>query len=162
MPLGEAIAAALDVGVPVSVANEADLGALGEHLRGAGSGASHLIFVSGEVGIGTGLIVGGTPLLGATGYAGEAGHMLVNPAGTTCRCGAVGCWETEAGEVALLRHAGMPEPETSRAGVDAVIARARGGDRAAIDAIAGGPVAERPVKAVLNASNRVMEHRIAR
>jgi len=135
VPLGEAIAKALDVEVPVSVANEADLGALGEHVRGAGSGVSHLIFVSGEVGIGTGLIVGGTPLLGATGYAGEAGHMLVNPAGTVCRCGAVGCWETEAGEGALLRHAGVPDPATGSAGVDAVMARAQGGDRAAIDAI---------------------------
>lgn len=136
VPLGEAIAKALDVGAPVSVANEADLGALGEHLRGAGSGASHLIFVSGEVGIGTGLIVGGTPLLGATGYAGEAGHTLVNPAGTVCRCGAVGCWETEAGEGALLRHAGLPDLEGGRVGVDAVITRAERGDAAAMDAIA--------------------------
>ena len=136
VPLGAAMARALEVGVPVSVANEADLGALGEHLRGAGSGVSHLIFVSGEVGIGTGLIVGGTPLLGATGYAGEAGHMLINPAGTVCRCGAIGCWETEAGEGALLQHAGLSGAETGDAGVDAVIARAERGDPAAVDAIA--------------------------
>ena len=86
----------------VLVANEADLGALGEHRRGAGQGHDNLVFVSGGVGIGAGLILDGRPMLGSAGYAGEAGHMLVNPAGRACSCGKVGCWETEAGEEALL------------------------------------------------------------
>ena len=64
-----------------AVANEADLGALSEHRRGVRPGASNLLFVSGEVGIGVGIIIGGEPGLGAAGYAGEAGHTLVNPAG---------------------------------------------------------------------------------
>ena len=105
VPLGELTSARLGFGVPVSVANEADLGALSEHRRGVDAGVANLLFVSGEVGIGLGVILGGERRLGAAGYAGEAGHMLVNPAGVRCRCGAVGCWETEAGEEALLRAA---------------------------------------------------------
>jgi predicted NBD/HSP70 family sugar kinase len=46
-------------------------------------------------------------MLGLAGYAGEAGHMMVNPHGRPCRCGATGCWETEVGEEALLERAGM-------------------------------------------------------
>ena len=94
---------------PIVVANEADLGALAEHRRGAAAGADDVIFLSGEVGLGGGLIVGGRPLTGVAGYGGEVGHMPVNPlAGATCRCGSVGCWETEVGEEALLVRAGRP------------------------------------------------------
>lgn len=134
--VGELLADAL--GEPagrVRVANEADLGALGEHRRGAGRGVDNLVFVSGEVGIGAGLIIGGQPMLGAAGYAGEAGHMLVNPAGRRCKCGARGCWETEAGETALLRAAGSPEA-TGLAAVDMVASRLAAGDREVLDAVA--------------------------
>jgi predicted NBD/HSP70 family sugar kinase len=93
----------------VSAANEADLGALAEHRRGRRPGVANLVYISGEVGIGAGVIVDGRPLLGSAGYAGEAGHTLINAAGTKCRCGATGCWETEAGEAALLRRAGLGE-----------------------------------------------------
>ena len=103
VPLGRALARALRTRAPIVVANEADLGALAEHRRGAAVGADDAIFLSGEVGLGGGLIVGGRPLTGVAGYAGEVGHLPVNPvAGAACRCGAVGCWETEVGEEALL------------------------------------------------------------
>ena len=81
VPLGELLEARLGLGVPVSVGNEADLGALGEHRRGADAGVANMLFVSGEVGIGLGVILAGEAVSGAAGYAGEAGHMLVNPAG---------------------------------------------------------------------------------
>ena len=91
------------------IANEADLGALAEHRRGAAAGTDDVVFLSGEVGLGGGLIVGGRPLTGVAGYGGEVGHLPVNPlAGATCRCGSVGCWETEVGEEALLVRAGRP------------------------------------------------------
>jgi predicted NBD/HSP70 family sugar kinase len=118
----------------VRVANEADLGALGEHRRGAGRGVDNLVFISGEVGVGAGLIIGGRPMLGAAGYAGEAGHMLVNPAGPRCQCGARGCWETEAGERALLRAAGSPE-HSGLAAVDEVVSRLGTGDATALSAV---------------------------
>ena len=54
------------------------------------------------------MIVDGKPLTGVAGYGGEVGHIPVNPNGFACRCGSVGCWETEVGEEALLRLAGHP------------------------------------------------------
>jgi predicted NBD/HSP70 family sugar kinase len=111
VPFGELLADAF--GLPrarVLVANEADLGALGEHRRGVGRGRQNLVFVSGGVGIGAGVILGGRPMLGAAGYAGEAGHMVVNPAGRPCTCGSTGCWETEAGGSALVRASGRRAP----------------------------------------------------
>ena len=65
---------------PIVVANEADLGALAEHRRGAAAGTDDVIFLSGEVGLGGGLIVGGRPLTGVAGYGGEVGHMPGQPA----------------------------------------------------------------------------------
>jgi predicted NBD/HSP70 family sugar kinase len=108
VPLGEALAAALDLDAPISVANDADLGALVELRRGAAIGGDHVLFISGEYGVGGGLIVDGQPLTGVAGYGGEVGHLAINPTGAACRCGSYGCWETEIGEGALLRMAGRP------------------------------------------------------
>jgi predicted NBD/HSP70 family sugar kinase len=135
IPLGERLARALDLSVPISVANEADLGTLAELRRGAAVGADDLVYISGEVGVGGGVIVGGRPLTGIAGYAGEVGHMPVNPAGAPCRCGSVGCWETEVGEDALLMRAGLM-PGGGRAAVDAVLREAAAGSaraQAALD-----------------------------
>jgi predicted NBD/HSP70 family sugar kinase len=133
VPLAAMLAAEIGLGVPVLAANDADLGALAEYRRGMRPGIGDLIYVAGEFGIGAGVIVDGRPLRGAAGYAGEAGHTLINPAGVKCRCGAIGCWETEAGEVALLRHAGLTEG-TGR--VDEVAERAAVGDGPTLRAIA--------------------------
>lgn len=109
VPLGPRLAEALgSATLPISVANEADLGALAEHRRGAAVGIDDVLYISGEVGIGGGLIVNGRPMSGASGYGGEIGHMPLNPSGVRCGCGSVGCWETEAGERALLEQAGYP------------------------------------------------------
>ena len=133
VPLAAMLAAELDLGLPVLAANDADLGALAEHRRGVGRGIGNLIFVSCEVGIGAGVIVDGKPSLGSAGYAGEAGHTLINPAGRECRCGAIGCWETEAGEAALLRRAGVGD---GTGHIDEVAAQAAAGDEATLRAIA--------------------------
>lgn len=129
VPLGERLARALELSVPIAVANEADLGVLAEHRRGAAIGVDDVLFISGEVGVGGGVITGGRPLAGAAGYGGEVGHLPVNPDGAPCRCGSSGCWETEVGERALLRRAGRPVAG-GRSAVDAVIAGARAGSRA--------------------------------
>jgi predicted NBD/HSP70 family sugar kinase len=133
VPLADLLADELGLGLPILVANEADLGALGEQRRGIRPGIADLVYVSGEVGIGTGVILGGQPLLGAAGYAGEAGHMLINPGARTCRCGAVGCWETEAGETALLQRAGL---DGGLQGLDRLRERAAAGEERARVAIA--------------------------
>ncbi len=134
-PLGARLAEALPIGVPVSVANDADLGVLAEHRRGAAVGIDDVLYVSGEVGVGGGAIVGGLPLMGAAGYGGEIGHVPLNPEGRRCRCGSTGCWETEIGEGALLALAGRPTT-SGAAGVDAVLALAAAGDSTALAALA--------------------------
>jgi predicted NBD/HSP70 family sugar kinase len=134
VPLGDALSAALDLGVPVHVGNEADLGALVELRLGAARGADNLLFVVGEVGVGGGIVVEGQPLGGAAGYAGEIGHMPVNPNGIRCRCGSIGCWETEVGEEALLRLAGR-STDGGTAAVEDVLAAAAAGEERALAAL---------------------------
>jgi predicted NBD/HSP70 family sugar kinase len=128
VPLGTMIGDSLGLTVPVQIANDADLGALAEHRRGSGVGIDDLIYISGEAGIGIGIIHNGMPMLGSAGFAGEAGHMLINPRGHKCRCGAVGCWETEAGEAALIRLTGLPPAATGQSLIDLVTSRAEAGD----------------------------------
>ncbi len=126
VPLGERLMSALGLDVPIAVANEADLGALAESRRGAARGADDVLYVHGEVGVGGGIIVGGRPLSGTSGFAGEIGHMPINPEGRPCQCGSFGCWETEIGERALLERAGYPL-EGGRMAVSALIADAADG-----------------------------------
>ena len=103
------------IGMPV-LGNDADLGALAEHLRGAGVGVDDLVYLSGEVGVGAGVIVGGRKLEGAGGYAGEIGHMPFIPDGKLCHCGAHGCWETEIGAPAIALAVGCPADQVGALG----------------------------------------------
>jgi predicted NBD/HSP70 family sugar kinase len=105
VPLGEMLAETLPH-LTIRVGNDADLGALAEHRRGAARGVDDVVFVAGAEGVGCGLIFGGRPMLGAGGYAGELGHMTIRPDGRRCRCGARGCWETEIGAEAITRALG--------------------------------------------------------
>ena len=134
VPLGASLAQRLGVTVPLEVGNEADLGVLAEHRRGAAIGVDDVLFLSGEVGVGGGIVVDGRPLNGAAGYGGEIGHIPMNPGGSPCRCGSVGCWETEVGEGALLALSGR-SPDAGRAGVDEVLRDAAAGSPVAIAAL---------------------------
>ncbi|MGW7364023.1 ROK family protein [Streptomyces sp. NPDC054841] len=90
--------------VSVGVDNEANLAALAE--RGhARSRAADLVYVTGEAGIGAGIVAGGTLLRGAGGFTGELGHLQVDPAGERCACGRTGCLETKVGLPAAIRIA---------------------------------------------------------
>jgi predicted NBD/HSP70 family sugar kinase len=125
----------LGLGLPVPVGNEAHLGAVAEHLRGAGIGSGNLIYLHGDVGVGGGIIVGGDLLDGEAGYGCELGHMLVNPYdGRPCGCGSRGCLEAEVGERALLDAAGRPAGLIGRDAVRDVVDDAGRGDPAAIEA----------------------------
>jgi predicted NBD/HSP70 family sugar kinase len=105
--LGERLAAVLRQ--PITVANDAELGALAEHLRGAARGSDDAVYVSADVGVGGGVISGGSALRGTAGYVGELGHMVIRPGGRPCYCGSRGCWETEVGEPAMCRALDLPE-----------------------------------------------------
>jgi predicted NBD/HSP70 family sugar kinase len=134
---GETLARRLSLGQPVLVGNDANLGALAEHMRGAGVGCDNLIYLHGDVGIGGGIIVGGKLLTGLGGYGGEIGHMVINPDGSRCSCGSQGCLESEVGERALLAAAGRAEDPrvNGRDAVAAVVDAAGRGDVAARDAL---------------------------
>lgn len=134
VPLAALVAERMDLGVPVVVRNEADLGARAEHVRGAGVGFADLLYLSCDVGVGGGVITSGRPLLGASGYAGEVGHFPVNPGGEVCGCGSRGCWETEVGERALLRHAGR-DPDGGPDEVEALLRDAEHDDPRALGAL---------------------------
>ncbi len=90
--------------VPIFVANEANLAALGESYFGAGQDINYMLYVSSGVGLGGGIITNGRLLEGSTGFAGEVGHMTVDRDGPACNCGNRGCWETVAGVEALLQR----------------------------------------------------------
>ena len=110
------------------VANEADVSALGEYRRGVARQARHVIYMSGEIGLGLGVIHDGSRCSGLAGYAGEAGHTVINPDGRQCRCGATGCWETEVGEEAFARRAGIPWGGVRQELIDELLRRAHAGD----------------------------------
>jgi predicted NBD/HSP70 family sugar kinase len=134
-PLAARIEEGLRPGVAVHVGNDADLGAIAEHKHGAGVGVENLVFLHGEVGVGAGVIIDGRPVSGADGYFGEIGHMIVNPEGRPCECGSRGCLETEIGELALLRAAGMEPTRVGREAINEVLDRAAAGDEPALRAL---------------------------
>ncbi|MCF2531144.1 ROK family transcriptional regulator [Yinghuangia soli] len=120
----------------VIVDNEANLGALGELWYGAGQGAGSYLYLSGETGIGAGIVVDGELFRGAHGSAGEIGHVVVDPRGTTCRCGGTGCLELVAGIDAVLLAAGLADDVgASEPGLAELLRRLDDGDRAARGAI---------------------------
>ncbi len=133
VPLGERLQNALGGEIVVRVGNDANLGAMAEHSRGVASGVNDLAYLHAEVGVGGGIITAGQMLEGSRGYGGEVGHMQVNPYGIACHCGSRGCWETEAGEGALVRRAGLPAG--GQGAVDLVLQRARDGDAACVTAV---------------------------
>jgi predicted NBD/HSP70 family sugar kinase len=94
--------------LPVRIANEAKLAALAELAGGTDVAApDSFIFVSGDVGIGAAIVVDRELFLGERGWNGEIGHVVVDPAGPRCSCGAFGCLEQYAGKEAMMRAAGL-------------------------------------------------------
>ncbi len=90
------------LGVPVAVDNDANLGALAELCLGAGHGAADLIYLKVSSGIGAGIVLDGRLHHGASGTAGEIGHVQLRRDGDVCRCGNRGCLETVASSAAVL------------------------------------------------------------
>jgi glucokinase len=96
------------LGVPVVVDNDANCALWAEHEMGAARGTSNAVLVTLGTGIGGGIVADGRLQRGANGFAGEPGHMVVDPDGPLCPCGRRGCWERYAsgsGIAALAREA---------------------------------------------------------
>lgn len=89
--------------VPVQIDNDANVAALGEAWAGAGKGISDLICITLGTGVGGGIISGGKLLRGANGFAGEIGHIQMEPNGAPCNCGQVGCLETISSATGMVR-----------------------------------------------------------
>lgn len=125
-------------GAPVLVDNDANVGALAEAWWGAGRGVRDFAFVKIATGIGSGHIIGGELYRGATGVAGEIGHMAIDPHGAPCICGLRGCLTTLVGSQALVARAQelvRRDPDSALAGSEITITAIEDA------AIAGDPVA---------------------
>jgi len=97
------------VDMPIAMRNDADAGALAERTRGAARNVTSAIYLSGGVGIGAGVVLNGRRIADAGGFSGEVGHMIINPQGRVCDCGARGCWETEISIDRLISPAARVE-----------------------------------------------------
>jgi glucokinase len=118
VPLASLITENLEI--PAWLENDANAAALAEHRLGAGRGSRHMILIAAGTGIGGGLILDGRLYHGASGGAGEVGHMLVEPQGRVCGCGRRGCLEAMASGSALdaaAREIAAAEPDGPLAGL---------------------------------------------
>ncbi len=107
-------------GLDVVVDNEANLAALAERWHGVGRDLDDFVHISGEVGVGAGVIIRGALHRGSIGFGGELGHMTLEPDGEPCRCGGRGCVETRVGLEAVLRSAGFDVAATLSGQADGV------------------------------------------
>ncbi len=127
-------------GVPTFIDNDCTAATVAELLAGAGRAVGDFLYVGVGTGIGGGIVSGGRVLRGAHGFAGEIGHIIVEPGGAVCGCGNHGCWETVASGSAVTRLG------HERMGVDgyAVVDAARRRDPMALEILSdvGGRLGE--------------------
>ncbi len=117
--------------------NDADAAALGEHHFGAGQGVNNLVLLTVGTGIGGGIIINGRLYSGASGSAGEIGHMTIDANGPRCDCGNTGCLEALVSGTAIAREA---------------IRRIGHGGRSSLTQIAGGKIEDITAEEVLTAA----------
>lgn len=102
------------LGIPVVMDNDANTGALGEAIYGAGRGYSPLFYMTLSTGIGGGIYSNGQIWRGADSYGGEIGHITIRPGGPECLCGGFGCLERMCGGLWLERDYGKTAKELMR------------------------------------------------
>ncbi len=133
--------------LPVSVVNDSKATAFGEYRFGLAKGKSHVLSINVDWGVGLGIVINGEIFDGASGFAGELGHIQVNPEGALCYCGKVGCLDTITSASSLLKNIkeGLRNGQISKLGeykdnledinLEMVIDAAQQGDAFAIDII---------------------------
>ncbi len=131
----DVLAAHLPAGLDPVPGNEADLAArtVAETAPGRPGAHRDFLYVSGQIGIGGAVVLDGRVMGGSAGWAGEVGHVCVDPDGPPCRCGSTGCLERYAGRHAVLAAAGLPPG----APPGELLARAAAGDPRALAALGG-------------------------
>jgi glucokinase len=131
------------LGRPVFLENDANAAALAEAWIGAGRGADSVLLLTLGTGIGGGVVLGGRIWTGVSGYAGEIGHIHVDPDGVACGCGSWGCLETIAGAPGWKRRAekALEARESSLRGRQleprVIVEAAREGDAVALEVVDG-------------------------
>ena len=128
-PLGDLVASC--TGVPVYVANDANVAAYAEAKWGSGEGASSLVAFTLGTGVGGGIVIGGKIWEGVNGFAAEMGHMIIRPGGRRCGCGNCGCLEAYSSATALVADSRLAAAEHP----DSVMNKAVNGDVSRINAI---------------------------
>lgn len=118
------------LGQPVTLENDANLGAVGEHVYGRGRGSRNLLYVKISTGIGAGMILDGRLYRGSRGTAGEIGHVQVREDGALCRCGSRGCLETLSSAEAALTV--LRQAHGDRMSLEDALAIVRAGDPGAV------------------------------
>ncbi|MEL4506114.1 ROK family transcriptional regulator [Luteococcus sp. H138] len=104
VPLVPGLRDRLGEGAPtIHLENDAKLAALAEYAGYASDGVEDLLYLTGDIGVGAGIISGGELVRGWKGFSGEVGHLPLDPQGRPCKCGRNGCWEQIVGLGALLR-----------------------------------------------------------
>ncbi|SDG32756.1 Sugar kinase of the NBD/HSP70 family, may contain an N-terminal HTH domain [Sinosporangium album] len=116
---------------PVEVENDANFAAMAEQRFGAFNGAQNLVYLTGEIGVGAGVVLDGRLRRGGRGYGGELGHVQIDPEGHSCRCGRVGCLEAVAGIGAVLDRA-VASPTEIEPEIAQIVRLAHAGDRATL------------------------------
>jgi glucokinase len=136
-----------ELGIPALVDNDANAGALGEFVFGAGNGSRNLVYYNIGTGIGGGIIIDGRIYRGSDGNAGELGHVPILPDGPLCDCGNRGCLEALCSGTAIGRRAneavnrqprrgkGIREAASGDVTAKSVFDAARKGDRLALDIV---------------------------
>jgi glucokinase len=124
------------IDVPFHVNNDANLAAYGEYTCGAGQKSHSLVLLTIGTGVGSGIILGGNIWEGACGYAGELGHVVVNPIGELCNCGSQGCLETEVSAPKIVKNYQALGKSRNRVTAEDVSRYAENNDTAARQAFA--------------------------
>jgi predicted NBD/HSP70 family sugar kinase len=123
------------VGLKVELDNAANAWLLSEMWFGKMDGVRNAVLVTISEGVGTGIIANGQPVAGKNGMAGEFGHMILDPSGPQCGCGAKGCWETFASSNAAIRFYEKRKPSKSGINIAEIHALAEEGDKDAVAAL---------------------------
>ncbi|MDO5535481.1 MAG: ROK family transcriptional regulator [Propionibacteriaceae bacterium] len=127
---------------PIRLENDAKLAAVAEYDHVGKEGIEDLLYLSGEVGVGAGIIAGGRLVRGYSGFSGEVGHLPLDPSDTPCNCGRSGCWETIVGLTPFLTLATAADDDLRHPGraledrLETLVERARAGDARTLEALA--------------------------
>ena len=101
VPLADMFAEKL--GIPVAITNDANAAAMGEMKYGVAVGMDNFVELTLGTGVGSGIVANGQLIYGCDGFAGELGHMVVEPEGRSCGCGRKGCLETYCSATGVVR-----------------------------------------------------------